>query len=58
MTLMAGARSHHGTEQCGIGVSPLGSWTLFDPRREQVDYLSDPGRTDIRPAVVESIQRR
>jgi hypothetical protein len=50
LTLMAGVRSRHGTEQCGIGVNPSGSWTLFDPRREQVDYLSDPGRTDIRPA--------
>ena len=33
------------------GNLPLRSWPLFYPRHEQVDYLSDSGRTDIRPAM-------
>src|ERR1022692_1594901 len=34
-----------GTRSCGSRSRPL-----FDPGREQVDYLSDAGRADVRPA--------
>ena len=32
------------------GNLPLGSWPLFDPRREQADDLSYAGRAQIWPA--------